>query len=115
NGRGDISVRGSDEDEIRVTAKKIVRTWSESQGARMAEPVSVDIAPNGDGFEVRPGGYDLSDSRISVDLEVAVPKKSVLTIKTDKGDVTVTGIAADVTITNSNGDVDVRGTTGEVN
>ncbi|HKM65548.1 MAG TPA: DUF4097 family beta strand repeat-containing protein [Candidatus Acidoferrum sp.] len=115
NGRGDIRVRGSDEDEIRVTAKKIVRTWSESQGARMAEPVSVDIAPNGDGFEVRPGGYDLSDSRISVDLEVAVPKKSVLTIKTDKGDVTVTGIAADVTITNSNGDVDVRGTTGEVN
>ncbi len=115
NGRGDITVRGSDEDQIRVTAKKTVRTWSESQAARMAEPVSVEIAPNGDALEVRPSGYDLSDSRISVDLEVAIPKKSVLTIKTDKGDVTVTGIYADVTITNMNGDVDVRGTGGDVN
>ncbi len=115
NGRGDITVRGSDEDQIRVTAKKTVRTWSESQAAHMAEPVSVEIAPNGDALEVRPSGYDLSDSRISVDLEVAIPKKSVLTVKTDKGDVTVTGIYADVTITNMNGDVDVRGTGGDVN
>src|SRR6516225_5172315 len=80
NGRGDVTVRGSDDDQIRVTAKKSVRTWSESQAARIAEPVSVEIAPNGDSFEVRPTGYDLSDSRISVDLEVAVPRKSVLTV-----------------------------------
>jgi DUF4097 and DUF4098 domain-containing protein YvlB len=115
NGRGDISVRGSDDDQIRVTAKKQVRTWSETQAARMAEPVGVEIAPNGDGFEVRPGGYDLSDSRIAVDLEVAIPKKSVLTVKTDRGDVTVNGISADVSITNGNGDVDVRGSGGDIN
>jgi len=115
NGRGDISVRGSDDDQIRVTAKKQVRTWGESQAARMAEPVTVDIAPNGDGFEVRPGGYDLSDSRIAVDLEVAIPKKSVLTVKTDRGDVTVTGVSADVSVTDGNGDVDVRGSGGDIN
>jgi DUF4097 and DUF4098 domain-containing protein YvlB len=64
---------------------------------------------------VHPTGYDLADSRISVDLEVAVPKKAVLSVKTDKGDITVGGITADVAITNGNGDVDVRGTTGDVN
>ena len=115
NGRGDVTVRGSDDDQIRVTAKKSVRTWSESQAARIAEPVSVEIAPNGDSFEVRPTGYDLSDSRISVDLEVAVPRKSVLTVKTEKGDVTVTGMSGDVGVTDNSGDVDVRSTGGDVN
>jgi len=68
-----------------------VRSWSESEAERIAEPINVTIAQNGDGYEVRPSGYDLSNSRIGVDLEVAIPKKSVLSIKTDKGDVTVSG------------------------
>ncbi|HWY08206.1 MAG TPA: DUF5668 domain-containing protein [Candidatus Acidoferrales bacterium] len=115
NGRGDITVRGSDDGEIRVTAKKTVKSWSETEAERMAEPVKVTIEQNGDGYEVRPGGYDLSNSRIGVDLEVAIPKKAVLSIKTDMGDVSVTGISADVGITDMKGDVDVRGTTGDVN
>jgi DUF4097 and DUF4098 domain-containing protein YvlB len=114
NGGGDISVRGSDENEIRVTAKKAARSWSESEAGRMAKPVDVVISQNGDGFEVHPAGYDLADSRISVDLEVAVPQKASLSVKTDKGDVTVSGISADVSVTSGTGDVDVRGTTGAV-
>jgi hypothetical protein len=115
NGRGDIAVRGSDSGEIRVTAKKTVRSWSESEAERIAEPIKVAIEQNGDGFEVRPSGFDLSNSRIGVDLEVTIPKKSVLSIKTDQGDVSVTGISADVGITDMKGDVDVRGTAGDVN
>jgi hypothetical protein len=115
NGRGDISVRGSDNGEIRVTAKKTVHSWSEAEAERIAEPVNVVIEQNGDGYEVRPIGFDLSNSRIGVDLEVAIPKKSVLTIKTDQGDVTVSGISADVGITDMKGNVDVRGTAGDVN
>jgi hypothetical protein len=114
-GRGDITVRGSDNGEIRVTAKKTVRSWSETEAARIAEPIKVTIEQNGDGYEVRPSGYDLSNSRIGVDLEVTIPKKSVLSIKTDKGDVTVSGISGDLGITDMTGDVDVHGTTGDVN
>jgi hypothetical protein len=115
NGRGDITVRGSDSAEIRVTAKKTVRSWSETEAERIAERVTVGIEQNGDGYEVRPSGFDLSNSRIGVDLEVAIPKKSVLSIKTDQGDVSVTGISADVGISDMKGDVDVRGTGGDVN
>jgi len=114
NGRGDISVRGSDDSEIRVTAKRTVHAWSESEADRVAKNIAVEIAKNGDGFEVRPKGYDLGDSRISMDLEVSVPKNSSLTVKTDRGDVTVSGISADVNVTDLRGDVDVRGTTGDV-
>jgi Domain of unknown function (DUF5668) len=115
NGHGDITVRGSDSGEIRVTAKKTVHAWSETDAAHIAEPIKVTIEQNGDGYEVRPSGYDLSSSRIGVDLEVAIPKKSVLSVKTDQGDVTVSGISGDVGITDMKGDVDVRGTTGDVN
>ena len=114
-GRGDINVYASDDAQIHVNAKKNVWSWSESEAQRMAEPVSVRIEQNGDAFEVRPGGYDLSNSRIGVDLEVAIPKKSALTVKTDKGDVTITGNTADVNVTDLRGDVDVRATAGEVN
>jgi DUF4097 and DUF4098 domain-containing protein YvlB len=115
NGRGDITVRGSDSGEIRVSAKKTVHAWSETEAERIAEPIKATIEQNGDGYEVRPSGFDLSSSKIGVDLEVAVPKKSVLSVKTDKGDVTVSGISGDVGITDMLGDVDVRGTAGDVN
>jgi len=115
NGRGDITVRGSDSGEIRVTAKKTVRSWSEKEAERIAEPVKVTIEQNGDGYEVHPTGFDLSSSKIGVDMEVTIPKKSALSVKTDKGDVAVSGISGDVVVTDMTGDVDVRGTAGDVN
>jgi hypothetical protein len=112
--RGDITVRGSDETQIRVTAKKNVRTWSETEAGRVAKPVSAEITKNGDSYELHPGGYDESDRRISVDLEASVPKTSALTVKTDKGDVAVSDVAADVNVNDQNGDVEVRTTNGDV-
>jgi hypothetical protein len=114
NGRGDISVRSSDDEMIRVTGKTGVHAWSETEADRMGKPVSAEIVKNGDSYEVRPVGYDTSDSRISMDLEVSIPKKSALTVKTEKGDVTVSDMAGDVGVTDQNGEVEVRNTGGEV-
>src|SRR5271157_878850 len=113
NGRGDISVRSSDDAQIRVSAKKGVKTWSEQEADRIAKPASVEIVKNGDTYEVRPSGYDLSDSRIGVDLDVSVPKKSPLTVKTDKGDVQVADMTADIEVTDQNGDVEIRNIGGD--
>ena len=114
NGRGDISVRSSDDAQIRVSAKKGVKTWSEQEADRIAKPVSVEIVKNGDTYEVRPSGYDLSDSRIGVNLEVSVPKKSPLMVKTDKGDVQVSDMTADIGVTDQNGDVEIRNIGGDI-
>jgi len=114
NGRGDISVRSSDDAVIRVSGKTGVRAWGEPEADRMGKPVSAEIVKNGDTYEVRPSGYDTSDGRISVDLEVSVPKKSGLTVKTEKGDVTVSDMGADVGVTDQNGDVEIRNSGGEV-
>lgn len=114
NIRGDISVRGSDQTEIHVSAKKNVRTWSESEADKIAQPVKVEISQNGDSYEVHPSGYDSADERVSVDLDVTVPQKSPITIRTEKGDVTVSDLLAAVGVTDQSGDVEVRGTKGEV-
>ena len=38
---GDITVRGSDDAQIHVSAKKNVRTWGETEAGRIAQPVAV--------------------------------------------------------------------------
>jgi hypothetical protein len=111
-GHGDISVRSSDEAEIRVNGKKNVRSWSETDAQRVAEHVGVEIVQNGDGYEVHPSGG--GDSRVSVDMDVVVPKKSQVTIRNDRGDISVADMATPVTINGGNGDVEVRNTTGDV-
>lgn len=114
NGRGDINVSSSDDAVIRVSGKTGVRAWDEKEADRMGKPVSAEIVKNGETYEVRPSGYDTSDSRISVDLEVSVPKKSALTVKTEKGDVTVADMGTDVGVTDQNGNVEIRDTAGDV-
>jgi hypothetical protein len=113
-GRGDISVRSSDEPEIRVNGKKSVRGWNESEAQRTAQSVSVEIVKNGDGYEVRPSGVSGGDSRISVDMDVVVPSKSSVTVRNDKGGISVSDMARPVTINGPNGDIEVRNTTGDV-
>jgi hypothetical protein len=113
-GRGDITVRASDEPEIRVAGKVNVNSWTEEAAKRLGEKVSAEIVQNGDGFEVRPIGVGGGGSRVSVDLDITVPKKASLTIHSEKGDITVSDMESQVTINNGNGDIEVRGTGGDV-
>ena len=113
-GRGDLVIRGSEDAELRVSAKKNAKTWSEGEAERLAKPVGGEVVKNGDAYEIHPTGYDLSNSRISVDLELSVPRKSPLTIKTEKGDITISDIATDVSIAVQNGDVDLRDIAGDI-
>jgi hypothetical protein len=114
-GHGDITVRATDVPEIRVAGKKNVHAWSENDASRRAGPVSVEIVQNGDGYEIHPTGASAGDSRITVDMEIQVPKKASVTVRNEKGDITVSDMATPVSITSANGDVEVRDTTSDVN
>ncbi len=115
NGRGNISVRPSEDSQIRVSGKKNAKAWNESDAQQFAERAGVEIAQSGDGYEIHPTGVGAGDSRISFDLDVAVPKKALLTIRNEKGDITVADMAKPVNVTNGVGDIEVRGTGGDVN
>jgi len=112
--RGDISVRGTDDKEIGVSAKKNVKAWNENEAQKLANPIHVEITQNGDSFQVQPSGYDPGSNRITVDLDVTAPSKAPLTVKTDKGDVTISDFTSNVGVANQNGDVEVRNTEGDV-
>jgi len=114
NGRGNISVRPSDDAQIRVSGKKNAKAWNENDARQFADRVGVEIVQNGDGYEIHPAGAGTGDSRISLDLDVAIPKKASLTIRNEKGDITVADMARPVNVTNGVGDVEVRGTAGDV-
>jgi hypothetical protein len=112
-GRGDITVRASDEPEIRVSGKVNVKSWSEGAAKKVSERVSAEIVQNGDGYEVRPTGSG-GNSRVSVDLDITVPKKALLAIHSENGDVNVSDMASQVNIDNGNGDIEVHSTGGDV-
>ncbi|MGB6884767.1 MAG: DUF4097 family beta strand repeat-containing protein [Candidatus Acidiferrum sp.] len=113
-GHGEITVRASDTSEIRVSGKKNVHAWSETDAQRSAGPVSVAIVQNGDGYEIHPTGMDSGDSRVSVDMDIQVPKKSALSVRNDQGDITVSDMASPVSVVSSSGDIEVRDTASDV-
>ncbi|MGB7282344.1 MAG: DUF4097 family beta strand repeat-containing protein [Candidatus Acidiferrum sp.] len=113
-GHGEITVRASDAPEIRVSGRKNVHAWSETDAQRLAGPVSVEIVQSGDGYEVHPTGMNAGDDRISVDMDIVVPKKASLTVRNEQGDITVSDMAMPVSLTSASGDVEVRDTGSDV-
>jgi DUF4097 and DUF4098 domain-containing protein YvlB len=110
--RGDISVRSSSQPEIRVNGKKNVRSWNQRDADRLAGNSGVDIVQNGDGWDVQPTS---GDSRVSLDMDVVVPNKSAVTVRNEKGDITIADMGTSLAINSGSGDIDVRGTNGDVN
>jgi DUF4097 and DUF4098 domain-containing protein YvlB len=110
--RGDIGVRSSSEAEIRVNGKKNVRSWNQRDADRLAGNSGVEIVQNGDGYDVQPTG---GDSRVSLDMDVVVPSKSAVTVRNEKGDISVADMGTSLAINSGSGDIDVRGTDGDVN
>src|SRR5229473_3214387 len=113
-GRGDIVVRASDEPEIRVSGKVSVKSWNENSAKKVSEQVSAEIVQNGDGFEVRPTGVGGGGSRVSVDMDVTVPKKAAVTIDSGNGDIEVRGTAGDVSVDMRHGDAKISDVKGDV-
>ncbi|HVO57257.1 MAG TPA: DUF5668 domain-containing protein [Dongiaceae bacterium] len=113
-GRGAITVRSGEEAAIRITGQKTVRVFNDSEAEKRANGISVTVVKNGDVYEVRPTGYDLGDSRVSVDLDIVVPKKSVVTARNERGDITISDMSTDVSVGTQNGDVQISDTSGNV-
>jgi hypothetical protein len=112
NDRGDITVSTSDTNEIRVSGKKKVTTWNEEDAEKIANPASVEIVQNGDGYEIHPTS---SDSRVAMDLDISIPKKSALSVRSEQGDITISDLSTPVTInSNSSENIEVRDTSGDV-
>src|SRR5713226_3088967 len=115
NGHGDVSVRGADSTEIRVSGKKNVKAWSDSDADRLSQKANVQIVQTGDGYEIVTPGFENASSRVAMNLEVVVPQKASLTVRDERGDVTASDLLTGISVTTQHGDVEVRDTAGDVN
>jgi hypothetical protein len=114
-GRGTITVRSSDESTLRITGQKQIRTFNESDAQKRSTSIDIQAVKAGDGYEIHPAGFDLGDSRISVDMDVVVPKKATVIVHNTRGDVNISDMATDVTVsTDQEGDIEINDTTGNV-
>jgi Putative adhesin/Domain of unknown function (DUF5668) len=113
-GRGDITVRASDTSEIRVSGKKNFHGWNEEAAQRSSASVSVEIVQNGDGYEIHPTGRPGGSSSYSIDMDIQVPMKASVTVRNEKGDVTVSDMNTPVSVSSGNGDVEIRDTASDV-
>lgn len=103
--RGDVVVRAEEAANIQVMVKTRARGWNESQARRLSEGISVEIVAAGAGYEIRPRG---EENRVSVDLEVHVPRQATIVARTGRGDIQISGIVNNVSLNSGRGDVDVR-------
>ena len=113
-GRGNIVVRSSDEPALRLSGEKSIRTLSEGDANNRAPSIGIGVSGSGDAYEIRPTGFDLGDSRVSMNMDVVVPKKATITVRTERGDITVSDMLTDVSVATRKGDVEVNDTTGNV-
>jgi DUF4097 and DUF4098 domain-containing protein YvlB len=105
--RGNITVHTADAAEVKVTAQKRVRGWSEERAESAARDVKIEIVPDGDGYEVRTSGGETRTPRISVDLDITVPRKASLAVRDEHGDVEVRDLGGELVVSTRYGDVTV--------
>jgi|SRR5579862_251758 len=114
-GRGNITVRSSDDQSVRVTGQKQVHAWTDEEAEKRSRGMGVAISDHGGGsFEIVPTGFDLSDSRMAVDMDVVLPKKTVVIVHNDHGDITISDITGDVSVSTKKGTIEVNDTAGNV-
>lgn len=105
---GDITVLPEETPEIRVVALKSVGgIGSESHAKERADQVKVEIREDAGNYTVRPLDSK-SGRRVSVDLEVHVPKQAGLDARTSRGNIKIAGLAGAVSADSRRGDVDIR-------
>src|SRR5262249_114809 len=72
------------------------------------------LVKEGDVYTVRPVGSDGDERRFGFDVDVNVPKKTDVSVKSQRGDIRVSDVAAPVSVTTQKGDIEVSDTGGSV-
>jgi len=112
--RGNISLVAGEGTELKVSVVKLAPGMDEKEAKDRASQASVAIHEVSGGYEIVPERHGDWGGRVQLDLEIHVPKQVSVTARTNRGNVTVTGVTGSVTVNSQRGDIEVRGVGGEV-
>ena len=106
NPRGNIRVTGGDGQEITVTGRKLIRTYSRSEADRTHGSTPLELVPQGDALIVRSNQDRVPEhQRMSDDLEVTAPRGVAIEARGQSGDFEITDIAGNLELTSGRADV----------
>lgn len=114
NGRGDIQVRPSADEQVHISGKVNVRAWGHNEARRISSRVSVELVRQGDAYELRPAGLNSDERRVALDLEVRVPAKAAFVVRKETGDLEISDIAGEIIVDSRAGNVTIRNSQSDV-
>jgi DUF4097 and DUF4098 domain-containing protein YvlB len=110
NPRGDVTVTPSTDGQIHLRAHEVVHTSSDRDAQKAFDAVHPEIAVSGTSVMVSVPQHRGS----AVDLTLAVPEGSGVTVNAGHGDVSVEGLKNNADVTDQQGDVKFDGVSGDV-
>ena len=105
--RGSVEIRGADQSNIDVIAKKTIRAEDEGAAKKMSDALKLEIVDEAGHYVLRSNRRSLPDDggRVSVDLSLRVPKATSSQITSVRGDIQVDDLYGNQTLFTQKGDV----------
>jgi len=106
NIHGNISLKGEDSGDIKVTGRKTIRAFSKNDADRANQQSGIKVDRQGDLLIIRaeaPGGSRML--AVSTDLDITLPRRLDVEARGRSGDLTIEDIASSVDVVNGKGDV----------
>ena len=107
NRRGNIDIRGSDQQNIGAAIQETIWAENESVARRIADQLKFQIAENGGQYDLRSNLDSIPHSgrTLRLDMVLRVPQSTTVEAIDDEGDVDVTNLKGNQTLTTRRGDV----------
>lgn len=112
--RGSITLHTISSGQLSVSANMSANGSSESTADDAMKKVSVAIAGSGDSYTIQAVNHDNPDLPVSADLDIETPKDVSITVSSDRGDISISGVSGSVSATAQAGDLDVHDVNSDV-
>jgi hypothetical protein len=130
--RGAIRILAGTDDKVRVSVRKVVRAESQEEANRKNNKIAAEISTSGNIVTINATRKSGDWEGATTDLEITLPKKASLDLKTGRGEievrdregniearsgrgnVTLASVNGNASLHMKRGDVDVRSVTGDV-
>ena len=114
NTRGNARITGADVSEVKVTGTKTIKAFSQKEADDFNGKTPFEVVKNGDQIIIRSNGDRIKQQIMRTDLEITVPRGSIIEAKGRYGDFDMNDLTGPVEITSDNAGIRLQNIGGNV-